>query len=107
MLPLLHAAPCPPPARAGLQRSGADLSAKEYATSQREPPKDLAGVLDENANTLFLTEMVRGLALTLKVFFEPAVTVSLRTAEVGGGGSGNRLLRSAWAAAVLPTAATC
>lgn len=27
-------------------------------------------------NTLFLTEMVRGLSLTLKYFFDPKVTVS-------------------------------
>ncbi|KAL4422046.1 hypothetical protein ABPG77_004862 [Micractinium sp. CCAP 211/92] len=53
-----------------------DLSPKEYATSQREAPKDLAGVLDESANTLFLTELWRGLALTLKIFFEPPVTIN-------------------------------
>ena len=70
---------------AGLQRSGADLSAKEYATSQREAPKDLAGVLDESANTLFLTELWRGLALTLKVFFEPPVTVGGRGKPGGAG----------------------
>lgn len=34
-------------------------------------------VLDENANTLFLTEMVRGLGMTLKVFFDTPVTVCL------------------------------
>ncbi len=39
----------------------------------------MAGVLDESANTLFLTELWRGLALTLKVFFERPVTVSMRT----------------------------
>ncbi|KAL4443772.1 hypothetical protein ABPG75_011509 [Micractinium tetrahymenae] len=60
----------------GLQRSGADMSEQEYATSQREAPKDLAGVLDESANTLFLTELWRGLALTLKIFFEPPVTIN-------------------------------
>jgi len=32
-------------------------------------------VLDENANTLFLTEMVRGTGLALKVFFDRGVTV--------------------------------
>ena len=52
------------------------LSPKEYAVSQRQPPKDMAGVLDESAQTLFLTEMVRGLMLTLKVFFEPKVTIN-------------------------------
>lgn len=70
---------------AGLQRSGADLSPKEYATSQREAPKDLAGVLDESANTLFLTELWRGLALTLKIFFEPPVTVRGTAAAYGNG----------------------
>ena len=34
-------------------------------------------VLDESANTLFLTEMFRGLSLTLKAFFDKKVTVSL------------------------------
>ena len=33
-------------------------------------------MLDENANTLFLTEMVRGMGLALKVFFDTPVTVS-------------------------------
>ncbi|KAK9834419.1 hypothetical protein WJX74_001367 [Apatococcus lobatus] len=43
---------------------------------QRPPPKDLAGVLDDSSQTLFLTEMWRGLALTMKVFFEPKVTIN-------------------------------
>jgi NADH dehydrogenase (ubiquinone) Fe-S protein 8 len=55
---------------------GPVMSPKEFATSQRQPPKDFAGVLDESAQTLFLTELVRGLALTLKVFFEPKVTIN-------------------------------
>lgn len=53
-----------------------NLSEKEYATSQRRPPQDMAGVLDESAQTLFLTELLRGMALTLKVFFEPKVTIN-------------------------------
>jgi NADH dehydrogenase (ubiquinone) Fe-S protein 8 len=52
------------------------LSPKEFATSQRQEPKDMAGVLDESAQTLFLTELLRGLGLTLKVFFEPKVTIN-------------------------------
>lgn len=32
-------------------------------------------VFEHSINTLFLTEMVRGLMLTLKYFFEPKVTV--------------------------------
>jgi hypothetical protein len=51
------------------------MGPKEFATSQRDAPKDMAGVLDESAQTLFLTELWRGLGLTLKVFFEPGVTV--------------------------------
>ena len=43
--------------------------------AQREVPKDLSGVLDESAQTLFLTEMFRGLNLTLKAFFDKKVTV--------------------------------
>ena len=45
--------------------------------TQREVPKDMASVLDESAQTLFLTEMMRGLNLTLKAFFDEKVTVSL------------------------------
>ena len=50
--------------------------------AQREVPKDLASVLDESAQTLFLTEMMRGLNLTLKAFFDKKVTVSLCRLEV-------------------------
>ena len=41
-------------------------------------------VLDESAQTLFLTEMARGLLLTLKTFFEPKVTVSSAAALMAG-----------------------
>lgn len=34
-------------------------------------------VFERSINTLFLTEMVRGLSLTLKYFFENKVTVSV------------------------------
>ena len=34
-------------------------------------------MLDESAQTLFLTEMMRGLNLTLKAFFDQKVTVSI------------------------------
>lgn len=44
--------------------------------SQRAAPKDWAGVLDESAQTLFLTEMWRGLGYTLKSFFDPKVTIN-------------------------------
>ena len=66
--------PLPPPSAApGGERL---LGDKEYAVSQRQAPKDMAGVLDESAQTLFLTELMRGLSLTLKVFFEPKVTIN-------------------------------
>ncbi|KAI8105868.1 hypothetical protein M9434_000447 [Picochlorum sp. BPE23] len=55
---------------------GPVMTQKEFQTSQRQPPKDFAGVLDESAQTLFLTELMRGLAMTLKVFFEPKVTIN-------------------------------
>ncbi len=45
--------------------------------AQREVPKDIAGILDESAQTLFLTEMFRGLNLTLKAFFDKKVTVRM------------------------------
>ena len=32
-------------------------------------------MLDESANTLFMTEIFRGLSITLKAFFDPKVTV--------------------------------
>ena len=38
-------------------------------------PAARAAVLDASAQTLFLTEMFRGMALTLRYFFEPKVTV--------------------------------
>jgi len=44
--------------------------------TDRTVPKDWAGVLDENANTLFLTEMLRGMGLALKVFFDTPVTIN-------------------------------
>lgn len=44
--------------------------------SDRPIPKDLAGVLDENATTLFLGDLMRGLSLTLKTFFDPKVTIN-------------------------------
>lgn len=38
-------------------------------------------VFERSINTLFLTEMVRGLSLTLKYFFERKVTVSFSLYE--------------------------
>jgi NADH-quinone oxidoreductase chain I len=51
-------------------------SAHSIRSFVRQPPRDFASVLDESAQTLFLTDLVRGLALTLKVFFEPKVTIN-------------------------------
>ncbi|PIA59137.1 hypothetical protein AQUCO_00400178v1 [Aquilegia coerulea] len=42
----------------------------------KEISKDWSSVFDRTINTLFLTEMVRGLMLTLKYFFEPKVTIN-------------------------------
>jgi NADH-quinone oxidoreductase chain I len=55
---------------------GPVMSRAEFQTSQKQAPKDFASVLDESAQTLFLSDLVRGLALTLKVFFEPKVTLN-------------------------------
>jgi hypothetical protein len=33
-------------------------------------------VLDDSANALFMTEIVRGMAYTIKAYFDPKVTVS-------------------------------
>ncbi|KAL0356711.1 UNVERIFIED_CONTAM: NADH dehydrogenase [ubiquinone] iron-sulfur protein 8, mitochondrial [Sesamum calycinum] len=38
--------------------------------------KDWSSVFEQSVNTLFLTEMVRGLMLTLKYFFDPKVTIN-------------------------------
>jgi hypothetical protein len=38
----------------------------------------LPAVLDDSANALFVTEIVRGMAYTLKAYFEPKVTVSAK-----------------------------
>ncbi|CAL5329085.1 unnamed protein product [Camellia sinensis] len=40
----------------------------------KEISKDWSSVFERSINTLFLTEMVRGLMLTLKYFFDPKVT---------------------------------
>jgi hypothetical protein len=40
--------------------------------------KILPAVIDSNANTLFLSEMARGMNLALKYFFDKKVTVRCR-----------------------------
>ncbi|KAJ8450887.1 hypothetical protein Cgig2_032512 [Carnegiea gigantea] len=42
----------------------------------REISKDWSSVFERSINTLFLTEMVRGLSLTLKYFFDNKVTIN-------------------------------
>ncbi|GMH40587.1 hypothetical protein BSKO_08491 [Bryopsis sp. KO-2023] len=63
--------------------SNASLSVTEQETrkvgadmTDRPIPKDLSGVLEENAGTLFLTDCMRGLSLTFKVFWEKKVTIN-------------------------------
>jgi NADH dehydrogenase (ubiquinone) Fe-S protein 8 len=48
----------------------------ESGAFERSAPKTFAGLLEENANTLFLTDMFRGLSLTLKTFFDEKVTIN-------------------------------
>ncbi|KAG2705643.1 hypothetical protein I3843_05G057200 [Carya illinoinensis] len=42
----------------------------------KEMSKDWSSVFERSINTLFLTEMVRGLMLTLKYFFDKKVTIN-------------------------------
>lgn len=46
--------------------------------SRVDPPASRAApaVLDDSASSLFLGEIYRGMALTLKAYFDPKVTVS-------------------------------
>ena len=46
--------------------------------------QDLAGLLDESAQTLFMTELWRGLGLTMKIFFEPGLTINVGLGLRGG-----------------------
>ncbi|KAK1323678.1 hypothetical protein QJS10_CPA02g01143 [Acorus calamus] len=50
-----------------------DLEKEQLA---KEMSKDWNAVFERSINTLFLTEMVRGLMLTLKYFFDPKVTIN-------------------------------
>nr|KJB79186.1 hypothetical protein B456_013G037100 [Gossypium raimondii] len=69
----------------GSQRYGLRLSSRSYGTQKddeereqlaKEISKDWSSVFERSINTLFLTEMVRGLMLTLKYFFERKVTIN-------------------------------
>jgi len=44
--------------------------------AEKQMPTDLAGVLDASAKTLVLTELLRGMSLTLKYFFDKKVTIN-------------------------------
>uniref|UniRef100_A0A2N9FJE3 4Fe-4S ferredoxin-type domain-containing protein n=1 Tax=Fagus sylvatica TaxID=28930 RepID=A0A2N9FJE3_FAGSY len=64
----------------GLRFSAHPFSTKnedeEREQLSKEMSKDWSAVFERSINTLFLTEMVRGLMLTLKYFFEPKVTIN-------------------------------
>ncbi|XVE66969.1 hypothetical protein DITRI_Ditri08aG0122300 [Diplodiscus trichospermus] len=69
----------------GSQQYGLRLSAHSYSTKKddeereqlaKEISKDWSSVFERSINTLFLTEMVRGLMLTLKYFFDRKVTIN-------------------------------
>ncbi|CAL0331070.1 unnamed protein product [Lupinus luteus] len=52
------------------------LEDEEREQLAKEISKDWSTVFERSINTLFLTEMVRGLMLTLKYFFETKVTIN-------------------------------
>ncbi|XP_028062864.1 NADH dehydrogenase [ubiquinone] iron-sulfur protein 8, mitochondrial-like [Camellia sinensis] len=58
------------------QSFSTDKDDEEREKLAKEISKDWSSVFERSINTLFLTEMVRGLMLTLKYFFDPKVTVS-------------------------------
>ncbi|CAI5507065.1 unnamed protein product, partial [Closterium sp. Naga37s-1] len=45
-------------------------------SSKPDPPADLNTVLERNMNTLLVTELVRGMGLTLKYFFDKKLTIN-------------------------------
>eukprot|EP00775_Hariotina_reticulata_P011079 gene11079-11235_t len=49
---------------------------KERDPTFRKQPQDLAAILDDSANALFMTEIFRGMAYTIKAYFEPKVTLN-------------------------------
>lgn len=48
----------------------------KHAYTDMSVPKTTAEILDANANTLMITEMLRGMSLALKTFMEPKVTIN-------------------------------
>jgi NADH dehydrogenase (ubiquinone) Fe-S protein 8 len=55
---------------------GSPRPSNEPGAFERPAPKNFAGLLEENANTIFLTDVFRGLSLTLKTFFDEKVTIN-------------------------------
>ncbi|KAH0921681.1 hypothetical protein HID58_021699 [Brassica napus] len=55
---------------------GTNKDDEEAEKLAKEISKDWSTVFERSMNTLFLTEMVRGLSLTLKYFFDPKVTIN-------------------------------
>ncbi|XP_043714175.1 NADH-ubiquinone oxidoreductase subunit 8 [Telopea speciosissima] len=49
---------------------------EERETLAKEMSKDWSSIFERSINTLFLTEMARGMSLTLKYFFEKKVTIN-------------------------------
>lgn len=49
----------------------------EQDPTYKQAPKDMSSILDDSASALFTTEIFRGMAYTIKAFFDPKVTVSL------------------------------
>ncbi|GER50367.1 NADH-quinone oxidoreductase subunit I [Striga asiatica] len=86
LCPSRSPAPMWDPARGGMIRCERTFATKHsFSTDKddeereklaREISKDWSSVFERSINTLFLTEMVRGLMLTLKYFFEPKVTIN-------------------------------
>ncbi|KAI8026577.1 hypothetical protein LOK49_LG02G03666 [Camellia lanceoleosa] len=58
------------------QSFSTDKDDEEREKLAKEISKDWSSVFERSINTLFLTEMVRGLMLTLKYFFDPKVTIN-------------------------------
>ncbi|KAF8073190.1 NADH dehydrogenase [ubiquinone] iron-sulfur protein 8-B [Scenedesmus sp. PABB004] len=56
--------------------TNAERDKKERDPTFRKQPKDVAAILDDSANALFVTEIVRGMAYTIKAYFEPKVTLN-------------------------------
>lgn len=42
----------------------------------RKQPSDVGAILDDSANALFMTEIVRGMMYTIKAYFDPKVTIN-------------------------------